>query len=225
MPRLREVPRSETDSPVVNAMYDLVFGKDVDPLVDGGGTATGSEGNWWTVHALSPDVMEHAVDGFVLYRSPERKLDPVIRELAMTRAGWARGSRFVYSQHAKALRGLGVEEEKIAGVAAWPVCPAYSPFERAVLAYADAIVHDGGRVADEVFDLLRAELGDEALLELTYLTAMYDMHATVARALKLETDDRPEPVAELASPEDFDAERYVQVGATEDAKAQFEALK
>ena len=89
----------------------------------------------------------------------------------------------------------------------------------------DAIVHDGGRVADAVFALLRDKLGDEALFELTYLTAMYDMHATISRALKLETDDRPEPVDELESPEDFDAERYVQVGATEDAKAQFKSLK
>jgi hypothetical protein len=94
-----------------------------------------------------------------------------------------------------------------------------------VLAFADAIVHDGGRIADEVFAVLRSELGDEALFELTYLTAMYDMHATISRALKLETDDRPEPVDELESPEDFDAERYVQVGATEDAKAQFKSLK
>lgn len=225
MPRLRQVPRSEVDSPVVNAMYDLVFGKDVDPLADGGGTATGSEGDWWTVYALSPDVMEHAVDGFVLYRSPKRKLDPVIRELAMTRAGWARGSHFVYSQHAKALRGLGVEEQKIEAVAAWSVSPEFSTLERAVLAFADAIVYDGGRVGDQVFAVLRDELDDEALFELTYLTAMYDMHATVSRALKLETDDRPEPVDELESPEDFDAERYVQVGATEDAKAQFKSLK
>ena len=225
MPRLRQVPRSEVESPVVSAMYDLVFGKDVDPIVEGGGTATGSEGDWWTVYALSPDVMEHAVDGFVLYRSPTRKLDPVIRELAMTRAGWARGSHFVYSQHVKALRGLGVEEPKIEAVAAWSVSPLFSPFERAVLAFADAIVYDGGRVADEVFAALRDELGDEALFELTYLTAMYDMHATISRALKLESDDRPEPVDELESPDDFDAEHYVRVGATEDAKAQFKSLK
>lgn len=225
MPRLREVARSETDNPIVNAMYDLVFGQGVDPLAGGAQTATGSEGDWWTVYALVPDVMEHAVDGFVLYRSPHRALDPVIRELAMTRAGWARGSHFVFSQHCKALRGLGVDDDKIAGIAAWPVSPAFSDLERAVLAYADAIVHDGGRVADELFAVLRDHLGDEALFELTYLTAMYDMHATIARALKLETDDRPEPVAELESPDDFDAEHYVSVGATEDAKAQFKSLK
>jgi hypothetical protein len=32
---------------------------------------------------------------------------------------------------------------------------------------------------------------------------MYDMHATMARALRLEFDDRPEPVVEVAAPEGY----------------------
>ena len=73
-------------------MYDLLFGKGVDPVAEQKmGTATGSEGDWWTTYALSPDIMEHAVAGFVLYRSPDRKLDGVLRELAQSRIGWAVG--------------------------------------------------------------------------------------------------------------------------------------
>jgi hypothetical protein len=52
-----------------------------------------------------------------------------------------------------------------------------------------------------VFDALRAELSDEAILELTYITAMYEMHAVIARALRLEWDDRDDPIVEVASPE------------------------
>ena len=33
--------------------------------------------------ALVPDVLEHANRGFALYRNPKRKLDPVLRELAL----------------------------------------------------------------------------------------------------------------------------------------------
>lgn len=74
MSRLRQVA-SETEDPVVLGMYDIVFGKGVDPLADGGaGTDTGSRGDWWTTSALVPDVLEHAVAGFVLYRSPDRRL-------------------------------------------------------------------------------------------------------------------------------------------------------
>ena len=213
------MPRSETDDPIVNGMYDLLFGKGVDPVLEQqAGTATGSEGNWWTTYALSPDIMEHAVAGFVLYRSPDRKLDGVLRELAQSRIGWAVGSKFVYSQHIQALRGLQVDDAKISGITAWQTSTAYSRVERAVLAYADAIAYDGGRTSDDLFAVLQEELSDEEILELTYVSAMYLQHAVITRALRLEWDDRPEPVEEVEPPEEFDAEHYVAVGSTSDAK-------
>ena len=70
-----------------------------------------------------------------------------------------------------------------------------------MLAYTDALVLDGGRVADALFDELRRHLSDEAVLELTYITTMYEMHAVISRALRLEYDDRDEPIVELAAPE------------------------
>ena len=103
------------------------------------GTATGTPGDWWTVFALVPDVLDHAVRGFGLYRNPERKLDPVLRELGQTRAGWAKASQFVFSQHCKSLRGLEVSEEKIAAIPHWQVADCYDEQERAVLAYADCL--------------------------------------------------------------------------------------
>jgi alkylhydroperoxidase family enzyme len=203
MPRLREVPRHEAEADIVKTMYDQMFG-DRDPVAEPG-TATGTPGNWWTVFALVPDVLKHAVRGFVLYRSPKRLIDPVHRELGQTRAGWLRGSQFVYSQHCKSCRALGMAEEKIEAVAHWQVADCFSPVERALLAYTDALVLDGGRVSDRVFAALRAELSDEQILEFTYITAMYDMHAVMSRALRLEYDDRQEPIVEIAAPEGFGA--------------------
>ncbi len=89
-----------------------------------------------------------------------------------------------------------------------------------MLAYADAIAYDHGRVSDDLFAILRDELGDEAVFELTYVSAMYLQHATITRALRLEWDDREDPVTEIRPPEDFDAERYVSIGADADAKQQ-----
>ena len=77
------------------------------------GTATGTPGNWWTVFAAVPDCFDHAVAGFAFYRSRKRKLSPKLRELGQLRAGYARGSRFVYSQHCKAARDVGLSEEKV----------------------------------------------------------------------------------------------------------------
>ncbi len=226
MPRLRQVSRSETSDPIVQGMYDLVFGKGVDPLAEPErATSTGSDGSWWTTYALVPDIMEHAVAGFVLYRSPDRKLDGVLRELAQARIGWTAGSQFVYSQHIQSLRGLGADEAKIEGIPAWQTSEAYTRVERAVLGYADAITNDHGRVSDDLFTVLRAELSDEELLELTYVSAMYLQHAVITRALRLEWDDRPDPVEEVRPPEEFDAEHYMAVGSTADAKQQLRDLR
>lgn len=221
MGRLRQVPRAETDDPIVHAMYDLLFGKGVDPVTDERmGTATGSEGDWWTTYALSPDILEHAVAGFVVYRSPDRKLDGVLRELAQSRIGWSIGSKFVYSQHVQALRALHADPAKIRDLDAWQTSDAYTRAERAALAYADAIALDGGRVSDELFAVLQEELSDEEIFELTYISAMYLQHAVVTRALRLEWDNTPEHVAEVDPPDDFDGEHYMAVGSTRDAKEQ-----
>ncbi len=197
MPRLRQVPRDQAHEGA-KRMYQALFGER-DPLTQPG-TATGTPGNWWTVFALVPDVFDHAVAGFGVYRSPRRKLDPKLRELGQTRAGFARGSQFVFSQHCKASRDVGLREEQIAAIPHWQVATCYSPIERAVLAYTDALVLEGGRVPDGVFAALRAELSEEEILELTYITCLYEMHATMTRALRLEYDDVPERLVEVPAP-------------------------
>ncbi len=201
MPRLREVPRAEA-APEILPMYDALFG-DRDPVAEPG-TATGTPGNWWTVFALVPDCFSHAIAGFQFYRSDKRKVDPRLRELGQTRTGWARGSQFVFSQHCKAMRAIGFSEAQIEAIPGWQTSDVFSPLERAVLAYTDGLVRDGGRVADATFALLKAELSDEEILELTYVICTYDMHATMCRALRLEYDDVPERVVEISAPEDAD---------------------
>ncbi len=203
MPRLHQVTRAEAGAPIVTLMYDLLF-EDRDPVTEPG-TATGSPGDWWPAFANVPDVLEHAVQGFGLYQSPKRKLDPVLRELGQTRVGWAAGSQFVFSQHCKSLRNLGVSEERIAAVAHWPAASCFTDLERLVLAYADCLVYDHGRVPDALFAALREHLTDEELLELTYITALYLQHAVMSRALRTEFDDVDERIVEVAAPEGAEA--------------------
>ena len=211
MPRLKEVPRSKVSDKTILRYYDLLFGPDKDPVSEPG-TATGTRGNWWTVFALVPDIFDHAVRGFGLYRNPERKLDPVLRELAQTRAGWAVGSQFVFSQHCKSLRGLGVADEKIAAIPHWQTAACFDEKERAVLAYADYLAMARGRVPDGAFAALKRFLSDEEILELTYITALYDMHAVMSRALRLEYDDRDDPITEIGAPQGFSARDFLDTG-------------
>ena len=79
-----------------------------------------------------------------------------------------------------------------------------------MLAYTDCLVESNGRVPDELFERLRSHLSDEQILELTYITAMYEMHAVICRALRLEFDDRDDPIVEVPGDE---ASLAVDVGA------------
>lgn len=198
MPRLREIPRSEVTDDYVLKLYQTLFGER-DPVAEPG-TATGTPGNWWTVFAQVPDAFKHTTEGFGFYRSPNRKLDPKLRELGQIRAGYAVGSQFVYSQHSKAMRFEGFSEEQVKAIPNWSVADCFSPVERAVLAYTDGLVLEKGRVSDGVFAALKERLSEVEILELTYIICTYMMHAVMSRALKLEFDDVDERVVEVPAP-------------------------
>jgi alkylhydroperoxidase family enzyme len=199
MPRLRQVPRAEAP-PDIQTVYDMLFGGR-DPVAEPG-TATGTPGNWWTVFALVPDCFRHALAGFGFYRSKHRKIDPKLRELGQTRAGFLRESQFVFSQHCKAARDVGLSEAQIEALPSWSGSDVFSAEQRAVLAYVDELVLQNGRVQDATFERLRSHLSEEAILELTYVTALYEMHAIMCRALKLEYDEVDERVVEVPAPDD-----------------------
>ncbi len=197
MPRLHQVGRDEAH-PFAQTVYQAIFG-DRDPVAEPG-TATGTPGDWWTVFALVPDAFDHTTAGFAFYRSPERVMTAKHRELGQTRAGWAVGSRFVFSQHCKAMRDAGFTDEQVAAIPAWSVATCFDEAERAVLAYTDCLVLQHGRVPNPLFAELQRHLSDEQILELTYVTCTYAMHATMSRALRLEYDDVDDPVVEVADP-------------------------
>ncbi|HJM22128.1 MAG TPA: carboxymuconolactone decarboxylase family protein, partial [Acidimicrobiales bacterium] len=73
MTRTRQIPRSEAPESVL-PIYDRLFGNR-DPVSEPG-TATGTPGNWWTVFAQTPPLLEHMVSGFALFNDPKRTLAP-----------------------------------------------------------------------------------------------------------------------------------------------------
>jgi alkylhydroperoxidase family enzyme len=198
MPRLTQPRRADLASEEIQATLRRVFG-DRDP-VEEPGTETGSPGDWWTTMAIEPGIFHLIELRHEWQRSPGRAIDPLLREMAIVRAGWARGSQFVFSQHCKLLRRLGVAEERIASIPDWATATCYDARERAVLAYVDDLVLASGRVPDARFAELQRLLSDVEILELTFIACTYDMSATMSRALRLEFDDRPDPVVEIAAP-------------------------
>lgn len=206
MPRLRQISKSEATGNV-KKFYEALFG-DRDPVAEPG-TATGTPGNWWTVFALVPYIFEHATNHFGMFgmfaSESISKLDNKVRELGIMRAGYARGSQFVYSQHCKAARRFGITDEQIKAIPHWQVTDVFDAKDRAILAWTDALIYDGGRASDELFEALHSHLSDEDILELTYHIMGYNLHAVCCRALRLEFDDVPERIKEVPVPAEGEA--------------------
>jgi alkylhydroperoxidase family enzyme len=195
MPRLKQIGRADARADVV-AMYDRVFGADRDP-VQQPGTATGTPGNWWTVHANVPDILRafQAFDMGANTALPARE-----REIAIVRTGFLRESQFVFSQHCKAARASGVTQAQLDAIPHWQIADVFDAKQRLVLAYTDALVLQNGRVSGAVVQGLEDAFGDEGVLILGYAVLTYSLHATSCRALRLEYDDIEERVVEVPAP-------------------------
>src|SRR5262249_9046151 len=152
----------EAATDVLNS-YKAIFGDGRDPVTQPG-TATGTPGNWWTAWANTPGILK----AFSAYSMADAPLDAKYREIAIVRTGYARGSQFVFSQHCKAARRAGVAEEKVASIPFWTIADVFTPAERAVLAFTDGMIIEGGRVHDRVFAALKQHLPDDQILMLTY---------------------------------------------------------
>lgn len=203
MPRLRQVSRAQATENVLK-YYDALFA-DRDPVAEPG-TATGTPGNWWSVFALVPHIFDHATGHFGMFgmfaEESISQLDGKVRELGILRAGYAQASQFVFSQHCKAARRFGVTDEQIKAIPHWQTADVFDAKERAVLAWADALILQGGRASDELFETLHSHLSDEDILELTYHIMGYNLHAVCCKALRLEYDDVPERIVEVPVPGD-----------------------
>ena len=201
MPRLREVPLADA-APYVRKYYEALFGGR-DPVAEPG-TATGTPGNWWTVAALVPYVFEHATQQFGMFGmftdKSVSKLDARVRELGILRTGYVQASQFVFSQHSKAARAFGLSEAQVAAIPQWQVADCFDARDRAVLAWTDALVLQGGRASDALFEAVHEHLSDEDILELTYHVMSYNLHAVMCKALRLEFDDVDERIREVPIP-------------------------
>ena len=90
-------------------------------------------------------------------------------------------------QHRLRLERLGVEPALIEAVNTPGGIPD-DPAAAEVVVLVDQMVAGLGAVDDEAFVPLRARLGDEAMLELCYITTMYLMHAVLSKTLQTEQD-------------------------------------
>jgi AhpD family alkylhydroperoxidase len=114
------------------------------------------------------------------------EMPPQVRALARHMASHINGCAWCmdYGEHL-AVR-LGVPAEKLARIHAYASDPAFSPAERAAIAFAEQMTQVGGRVDDETFAELRQHFSEREVVELTLAVAAENFFNRMNAALGVE---------------------------------------
>jgi AhpD family alkylhydroperoxidase len=125
-----------------------------------------------------------ALAGF--YAAIERKgspLEPSLRSLVQSRVSQLDECAFCIDLNSMLAAERAGSLEKALAVADWRQNALYTPRERLALEYAEAVT--ASRVSDELADRLKAEFGENTMVELTGLIAFQNMSAKFNAALDI----------------------------------------
>jgi AhpD family alkylhydroperoxidase len=119
-------------------------------------------GVMWHYPALLRDMM-----AFGRKSESWNRLDPALASFATMAAAGAVGCSFCLDLHYFMSHNRGLDEAKAREVPRWRESTAFTPLERRVMEYAEAMCQTPLTVTDEMSAALLDELGAPALLELT----------------------------------------------------------
>jgi AhpD family alkylhydroperoxidase len=122
----------------------------------------------------------------------ESALPGALRELVIMRVALLNNAPYEADQHAPFARAEGLSQAQLDALADWRQSDAFTPQQRAVLAFTDAMTREI-QVPDAVFAAVRAELDERRLVELTATVAAYNMVSRFLEALQIHSHDPVEP--------------------------------
>jgi alkylhydroperoxidase family enzyme len=102
------------------------------------------------------------------------ELDPIVRELAITRTGILCEAPYEVVAHKRLGKGVGVTDEQNTALDNWKKATCFSEVQRAALAFTDEIV-TMRRPTDATFNAIAAKLAPAALVELQLSVGFYIM--------------------------------------------------
>lgn len=146
-----------------------MFGAEMDP-----GRAMGHN----TRVLLSSGMFEGAIDRW-------NALDRRLKDLAVMAAAHVIGCRWCSDFGYWAATTHGIDEETLQEVPTWRDSDRFSPLERQVLAYAEAMTVTPDEVTDEMVADLDRALGSKALVELTMMVAVENQRSRFNSAVGL----------------------------------------
>ncbi|HVX77415.1 MAG TPA: carboxymuconolactone decarboxylase family protein [Bradyrhizobium sp.] len=122
----------------------------------------------------------------------EGELDPVIRELAITRTGILCEAPYEIVAHKRIGKSVGVTDEQNEALENWQAATCFSEVQRAALAFTDETV-GLRRPTDATFDAIAAKLTPGALVELQLSVGFYVMTSKFLETFDIDL----QPVAEV----------------------------
>jgi alkylhydroperoxidase family enzyme len=143
--------------------------------------------NVFKVMAHSPELMESWWRMMaVLFARLE--LDPRLRELAILRLFQITRSPYGFAHHVRIGREVGITDEQIAALDAHATSDLFSPLDKLVLRYTDAVTRLDD-ASPQIAAELRAQLSERAVVELTFCIANWNMMAHLLLPLEIELEE------------------------------------
>ena len=129
--------------------------------------------NIFRMMAHSPSYFEQycRLGGAIRHKG---ELDPVVRELAITRTGILCEAPYEVVAHKRIGKGVGVTDEQNAALENWKAATCFSDVQRAALAFTDEVVTMRSPT-DATFNSVAAKLTPAALIELQLSIGFYIM--------------------------------------------------
>src|SRR5262245_59173891 len=112
------------------------------------------------------------------------------KELIILRATQLARGDYQFGQHRRLAISCGITEEQIASLPKWRDSKLFSDRQRAVLAFADAMVSADG-VDDATFDAMKAYYSNQEIVELTMNAAYYAASSYISRTLRITAEGNP----------------------------------
>src|SRR6202046_3019521 len=129
--------------------------------------------NIFRMMAHSPSYFEQycRLSGAIRHKG---ELDPVLRELAITRTGILCEAPYEIAAHKRIGKNVGVTDEQNASLEDWQSATCFNELQRAALAFTDEIVKLR-RPTDATLEAIAARLTPAALIELLLSVGFYIM--------------------------------------------------
>ena len=160
---------------------------EVSPLVDQIIAERGSVLHLYQMLLQSPPVARGWLNHLTGIRH-NTSLDGNVREMVIMRIAVLNGAPYEADQHAPIALKEGMTQAQLDDLDAWAASSLFSPLERAVLAYTDAMTRDV-QVPDVVFNEVRQHFDARQLVELTATIATYNMVSRFLEALQIHSHD------------------------------------